>query len=221
MDNRMKSFKQFISEDKDFVVKNRELIPEDKERFAKLVNEKCKPFLKECGELTMQHLLYRGIEIPDFKFIKTVRTDRQPKDTNKILHVWLDNWFNENFGVRYRTNAMFCTGDIKQTKEYGEPCVVFPIGDFKFVWSPHVEDLYERIGIYGNAIQRYKRQDDPKGLEETHQKIIKRLEDAHYTDNFLREAIDSDCEIMMSCKEYLYVPEWLFTGDLLKMIKGD
>jgi len=61
---------------------------------------------------------------------------------------------------------------------YGLSTVIFPIGEFKFLWSPHVQDLWSDVISA-----------DPKDMDLLRYK----MDDLH-------DAIESGNEIMIGCK---------------------
>lgn len=192
----MITFKQFLNEDEAIT-------------FRELIERDCKPFLRE----SKQHgLLYRGVEergIPIDTALsirpgvdtarandliyweKAVRKDRKPKDTRLLQHNVLDGWFKKKFGFGARSEAMFCLGETGKTllRQYGVPCVVFPIGEFQYVWSPIVKDLYNDVG------------QDQKMLQDT-DALVDYLEDAKYIDSHLHKAVNMKNEIMVKCDRY-------------------
>jgi hypothetical protein len=62
----------------------------------------------------------------------------------KVIHDRINKFFVDKFGQPFR-NAMFATSDHDTAFEYafggmetGETYVVFPVGDFDFIWSKRV-----------------------------------------------------------------------------------
>ncbi|WP_407305210.1 hypothetical protein [Acinetobacter sp.] len=159
-------------------------LPQDFGSAIGLIQRDCKPFLSQANG----GLLYRGMRsaVGEKAVVfskKTPRTDRKPRNTDIRLHKIMDDWFNEKFGVKARSEAVFCTGDFIDALSYGAAYAIFPIGDFKFIWSEYINDLFI-------AARR-----NPSTLLDT-------LKDANYKTTNLPEAIESDHEIMISCKEY-------------------
>ena len=145
----------------------------------------CKPFLRQYGG----QLLFRGSRSishgPTTMFSKrSVRTDRRPMNTDEGIHKQMDDWFNDKFGFRARSAAIFATGNFREARGYGTVYCVFPIGDFKFAWSPKIEDLFIQL--------KDEHESDIPGF----------LTSAGYKDTDLASAIDSNHEVMIQCKEY-------------------
>lgn len=169
------------------------------DNIIELIKRDCKPWLGKAKEL-----VYRGMQKKvDAPFKQEVRADRQPRNTDGELHKAMDDWFNDNFGFRARSAAVFVTGDFDDAKSYGQAYAIFPIGDFKFVWSPNVGDLYMSMH------------------NETPGRVPLKLERFKFQDDELEKAISSGFEIMIKCKDYYAVPvisikEAKFVWDQLK-----
>lgn len=191
----MKTFKQYLSEAERLTVKQ-------------VLERDCAPFLKESKQ---NGLIYRGIKglnpedadnvareansvpVDDLLYwTKTVRTDRKPKDTHPSMHAMINDWFKKKFGFGARSETMFCLGEkgIKNLRQYGTPCIVFPIGEFQYVWSPTVTDLYNEVG------KLILLQDEGE--------LIDYLDECNYIDHELNVAVrrNNGPEIMIKCSRY-------------------
>ena len=60
---------------------------------------------------------------------------RKPVSTPIEVHNFANAYFEDEFGVPFR-NGMFCTGDSTFARDYGNLYLVFPVGNFKYCWSP-------------------------------------------------------------------------------------
>jgi hypothetical protein len=116
--------------------------------------------------------------------------DRLPRDTPEWIHRLADQWFLENFGVRYRSEALFCTGDKSVALYYGNIYPVVPLGEFRFCWSPTIQDFYGAVS---------KLELEPSDTS----KLYRLLESVGYTDQDLTKAIQSGSEIMLHASSYL------------------
>lgn len=194
----MITFKQFLSE--------QEMIS-----FAVLIHRNCKQFIEEAQGAGF---LLRGVKgLSDIEShsamdaegnemeygIKTVRQDRKPLDFTKVRSEIIDDWFMEKFGIRARSQCMFAGGNgitVGELKHYGTPCVVFPVGAFKYVWSPEVGDLYGKMNIpWGDKTAE-------QWTEETHAF----LENQKYQTDGLDAALRTNNEIMIKCDSYYAFP---------------
>ncbi|RUM46236.1 MAG: hypothetical protein DSY46_00480 [Hydrogenimonas sp.] len=92
----------------------------------------------------------------------------------------------KKFGIRFRSQSIFCTGDIQSAKQYGEIAVIEPIGDFEICWSPKCHDLIEIEDYPWMSIEEF---------------IIEN----EYQIGNLQKAIKSCNEIMLFCEKYKVV----------------
>ena len=159
----------------------------DRDEAVELIRRDCKPYFDASPG---PRLMFRGMRgrSKTRAFKRGVRADRAPKDTSDKLHKAMDDWFLEKFGFRARSNAMFATGHATVAGTYGSLYAVFPIGDFEFVWSPNADDL--------TLHTENLRPDEVPDV----------LEDCEFRKTNLRSAINSQNEIMISCREYYAVP---------------
>lgn len=122
-------FKEFITENTDIT-------------FEDIIRD-CQPYLKEINGIEERYLAQHGSKalISDDAKILTVRDDRRPKDTDIRVHNAVNDFFEEKFGWRAREKGIFVTGSINRATAYGESYLVFPIGEFKYLWSREISDL--------------------------------------------------------------------------------
>ncbi|CAG7580759.1 MAG: putative chorismate mutase-like protein [uncultured marine phage] len=90
---------------------------------------------------------------------KEVRQDREPRDTAYGVSDAFDEEFEKKFNISPRMKGVFTTGNENTASQYGQPFLVFPIGEYKYVWSPTVKDLFNKVD--GNYWYRYL--DFPEG----------------------------------------------------------
>lgn len=161
-----------------------------------VIRRECRSFLEHADG----HLLLRGVNLHELKgksenvYLKQVRKDRMPRDTDPEIHQALDEWFFKKFGIHARSKSMFGVGDTERgrriTLDYGDVCAVFPRGDFKFVWSPSIKDLFDYALIHSSESAE----------------LIALLEKKGYTTSNLPKALESGHEIMVECESYFAVP---------------
>lgn len=88
-------------------------------------------------------VLYRGTAKPVTKtMILPVRKDRKPSDTPEYLHYILDGYFYQRFGIKARSQTVFCTQSLMMAKRYGGAVSVIPKGKATFIYSRKIQDLY-------------------------------------------------------------------------------
>lgn len=193
----MITFKQFINEEEK---------PQDLRQFLK---ENCKFYCDQADidldkENFYKDALFRGMNSPPSSavptkielygkihnsFIITPRADRKPLHTSKDTNQILDDYFEKHFGVKYR-KGLFCTGKFNDTRMYGKPYAIFPMGEFTFMWSPKTSDMF----IHDSKISRMT----PEEIEE----YLNRLD---FSEENLIAAIKSNNEISIICKKYLAI----------------
>ena len=186
-----------------------------------LIKRECQPFLQQWG----QQPLIRGVKRGATNFIKKEvhLEDRVPKDTPRRLHTQFNKAFVNEFGLPFR-NAMFASGDHAIAKDYGLPYTVFPIGDFKFIWSKEVDDLYGQW----QRVEPHRQHDDPESDEYWEWRLSraeKRFTEQSvkkYQTTELNKAISSRHEIMLWVDSYyginveIFEDNYEFIMDYLK-----
>lgn len=198
----MITFKQFISEQEIKAV--RDILLKD-----------CRPFLMETkgngflvrgvkGLSTAKSysaLDYAGEEMEYTE--KQVRKDRRPLDISQNRSDIIDDWFQDKFGIRARTQCVFAGGEKMRSdelKHYGTPCIIFPIGEIKYVWSPNVEDIYGDMNLHSPG------EGEIEGDEDLKARINKWLDSKHYKTTDLQELIQTGKEVMVECDSYYAFP---------------
>lgn len=183
------------------------------------INKLCKPYIKNLKKMASRSdndkFLFSGRKSSASDVIKgKVRQDRRPKDMPLEVHELLDKQFQKEFGIKARSNSLFCTLRVSTAKAYGVPYYIFPIGNYTTIWSNEVNDLFEWIKddigtsrrndfdhLHG-AIDNWKHVNNKE-------EILDIIEDMnipakYYTDkSYIRMKRDSDNEIMLHCKEYI------------------
>ena len=163
-----------------------------------LIKKDCKPFIKQ---IKKAGLLYRGTKKYNPGIIKVIpRKDRMPMSIHPKVQVILDDLFKKKFGWKPRSSAVYAVGDFSVASQYsgfesGGVYSMWPMGNFKFLWSPNISDLFEEI--YDTS------QDWVRWFTSGHDHLAEFVDT--YTDKNLVKAIRSDHEIMISCKSYYMV----------------
>jgi len=165
------------------------------------IEKDCKPFLSLIGGDISKYRMFRGMPFSRNSgniFRKQIRLDdRRPMSTADIKHDRYNHFFQEVYGQPFR-NSLFATGDRKMAKYYGYPFVVFPIGNFDWLWSKDVNDL--ALDIHFPPVAGFH------NVPPSQEVIDDKLEFAGYRKNHdLKAAIASGNEIMIRGKEYYAV----------------
>lgn len=185
--------------------------------------DKCQPFIKllrscENKKLvyhsTNANSIYSNIIYPRMKNDMTIieRRDREKsKDLNINIHNYVGDLLIKKFGYNPRKESLFChNGEIEAVEEYGQPFIMFPIGDFKYVWNPEYHDLYLHLWSkysipYWDQVPKYEDIDDT--YKDVYKEIYKEC------DKYAESCIDTGfCkfltltnEIMIWAEEYILI----------------
>jgi len=204
---QLKRFKEHMFPDKEKVIKD--VVP--------LLKKKCAPFLKEVNKRNM--FIWRGVDrkIKGPIERKVTRKNRKPSDTSQWAHERLDELFQEKFGWKVRSQGVFTTPSGNTAAAYGSSfgggdCIFFPIGKYRYVWSPHVHDLWPHI-LMKLSLKTFTSAEGERGEIKELRKMV-----ASYTDKGLRKAIAHHVvpEIVFDCKEY-----YLVTAIYRGIIRGE
>ena len=197
------------------------------EELASILKRDCSKFLKEASK---PDALYRGIKksIPYYIKKKSRLENRSPRNTNPKLHKALNGEFTKKFGWPVR-NGIFVTSSTYNARYYNsetnEAYMFFPIGDYKYCWSPDYADLVGKVDSYvvewfadtdnvlkSEWIMKYnKKMEYEDFVREMYPKIsnliteeIKNIVNRYVTHN-LPKAINTGNEVSFNCKGYYLV----------------
>ena len=135
------------------------------------------------------------------------REIRKPTDTPKKLNNKIDKLFKKKFGWNARTkNVVFCWG--RSRKLIGRNArYVFPVGNYKYLWSTQVDDLYRQLYLpvlHKNMGTWTDAEDSKEAMKVAYDNFEDNLIDT-YTNKNLEKGILSNNEIMVGCKYYYLV----------------
>ena len=104
-----------------------------------LIKHDCQPFIRQakpCRSIAVRS----ATQFMSTNFIKKkTRKDRKPLSTPVNVHEMLDKMFADRFGWWVRSAGVFTYG----AEGFLYSHYFFPIGNFQFVYSPRVKDLYD------------------------------------------------------------------------------
>ena len=175
---------------------------DEKRELFDLLDNNCSQIKKELKKAG--RFLFRGYKLSVDPFtIITPRLDRNPKNTNIVLHMRADVLFREIFGWPCR-DGVFTASSSSVADNYGHVCFFFPYDGYEYVWSPEVWDFFD-------TSQRYEKNYGGPGLEI----LIKT-----YKDTDIEKAIRSGgMEISFKCDKYVLVND-KYTNDMKKWLRS-
>ena len=166
--------------------------------------EECEPYINMLRNyVDVDKLLIRSTrdyiqDVEKFNF----RENRKPVDMPPHVHDMLNDMFVERFGWKVR-NGVFCylvdvSKDKLSSTHYGTEYLMFPIGDFKYVFSTEFSDLFYYIKPHiGDLI------------------TINDMLDTYIDNNI--NMVDNDDEISVKCNSY-YLINQKYIKEILKRI---
>jgi adenylate kinase family enzyme len=160
----------------------------DTDQIVSAIKRDCQPWLAESGGL----VVYRGMSnVDNLDFFKeTPSKNRTPTDTESSVHFRAISLMKEMGYVAHRGNGLFVSGSEATANRYGTAYVVFPIGDFKYTWSPEIHDFFAE-----SLFRKMGSMSDQK---------LKDIISTYQTTD-LQRAIRSKFEIIISCESYYAV----------------
>ncbi len=145
------------------------------------IEDKCSQYLKSLRQSkNANNLLFSGRKKKDKWFEGFIRTNRQPRDTPPVIHDMIDDVFQQEFGIRLRSNSLFCINSLKTARTYGNIYYIFPIGDYNTWYNSNVQDLYAHFNKYS-----VRKELDAMGGLNAYEPIMDNLEnEPDYKDRF-------------------------------------
>jgi len=127
-----------------------------------------------------------------------VANERRPRDTPVELHSLTNNWFEKQFGLRFRSRTLFCSGNKEMAREYCDEnhglISIRPVGEFKLCYSPNCADLYRHFQRVGS--HPWKQDEVWAQLESLDYQILE--------NDSWDFAAASGCEIMIYSEQFIY-----------------
>lgn len=175
MNSLAKEFKEFWWLDRDKLI-------EASKPIIEMLKKDCSKFIEDIKG--SGSLLYRGTHkmVGEFDAFD-VRKNRKPSSTHKDLSKMVDDSLFDKFGVRPRSEGVFSTSDEGSARNYGQIFLFFPIGDYEYIWSDQIEDLYVDITNFSD-FDMYK---------------------DTFTNTDLKSGIESGNEIVFICDKYYLI----------------
>lgn len=157
---------------------------------------------------------------------RTPRQDRNPKDTEPLIHDFLDEWSRKEWGWKWRSEGVYTSTDYRDSLRYGNKSFLFfPIGNYSYLYNREVSDIAD-YNIAYEWIKQYKEGDksDLWAYNRAKQFIEKFL--SEYTDKGLKKYHNTSgqnvIEVVWKCREYYligtdyykYIKEYFETGTI-------
>lgn len=180
-------------------------VPQD---FHEMIKRDCKPWLTATNKC-MDPFFYRGSTGINF-FKKKPRKDRRTRNTPDDQSKEIDIGFKKEFGWKPRSEGVFITSSILDAKYYGDAYFFFAIGNFKYVWSPDIDDLYNRLS---KVMAKLEDEHGNPFDEEPYQEVAKL-----YQNNDLCSAQSAQYEVTVKCKEYYMLNQDIWSKQELKKL---
>lgn len=171
-----------------------------------LLEKDCQPYLnKLSSRYFLKHdLLISGRNESKNFITKDIRQDRKPRDVYPEIHEYIDKQFNKKFGIKARSQTLFCYSKVGDVSSYGNAYYIFPIGEFDVIWSKEWRDLYSTRPYMDLGFEKYK-------------PFFKDSILNTYEKGNLKKAINSGNEIMLYCKSfkcYMLKHSWSVTHEI-------
>lgn len=174
------------------------------------ISKGCKPFLKNFIKDPINRFLVSGRKKTDNFFKGVVRKDRRPRDTDEEIHDYVDNLFDEKFGIKARSSTLFCAFHPAMVKTYGFPYLIFPIGKYDLIWSPDVEDFY------GDVVEN----GDMYDYDELEEKINDAIKTYKMTEKIPKD-VSTKTEVMLHCKEYYALKADTYLSEIIDWLERE
>lgn len=187
----MKSFKQFLNEDKEFSI----------DKFA----SDCKFYLDLVGH--EKKILYHGQKnrgTSPFDILPWVER-KGPRDSSDAAHAAFNEFFQSKFGISAR-NWLFTTAERNTAHLYGGVDAVFPIGPFEWIFTDN-EDLSDLTGCIDHQRYIIKKSAPEMPYEDVKQlaleNTVKKMGKSTWRFNTdFKSAFNTTCEIMIKCDKF-------------------
>lgn len=129
-----------------------------------------------------------------------LKMPRSPLTSPQWLHKATDDWFQSSFKTKFRSGALFGTGNVEQAKKYltgGAVLInVWPTSSYKLCYSPDVYDLfntYLEMCLDGEGVTAAKFANQMGNLGYK-----------FFANSGFEEAAASGCEVMITADTFGY-----------------
>ena len=129
---------------------------------------------------------------------------RDATNTPDDIHREVNDIFEKKFGWRAREDGLFVTGNYKDANNYGYAYAIFPIDEFKTLWSPEIEDM---TGEWNDLIDGAQAVTWKERREITKAQFMQSMKREYrwYFNSHVVEGLKSGNEMIISADEYYFV----------------
>jgi hypothetical protein len=180
------------------------------EMVASIIKKECRPYLEQKASDGQE--LYRGIgnlSAYNLAIIKNIREDRVPRDSNNIQNMFFIDLIAHKGCKANRNNSTFVTTSRGKAVHFGEPHIIFPIGEFSFTWG--YQDMTEEINtvqvILNNYYARRIYHDAVEKMTAGQEKI-ERMLDAKHPDTWTEKTEEEKEEYRQAAIHMNIVPHY-------------
>jgi len=155
-----------------------------------------------------------------YAFVKPTRQNRIPLGSPMAMHLAYNAMFKAMGCPANRSNSVFVSGDRDTAAFYGTPYVIFPMGEFTYVWSQKYDDLmnfrYEDLEkvLKPEAVERDENDNWMGNIADPNSYNVKALRTLFSVDKYLMSALGQTHEVMIKCDEAVYMPEWYYEDQI-------
>lgn len=180
-------------------------------RVLKQIKKKCPKIFKIYADRlragTDYPYLMRGNSSNDFIIYGKPHTNRMPMDSHETFHKAIIDVQRRIGFAATRGNSIFVTSSPSEAKKYGEPFIIFPIGDFSYTWSRKHQDIVlqqyrikELLAADGMSYEEMKGAYPDELADELTTKNVQKFYE--FTDKDINEAMDKRHEICIAAPYY-------------------
>jgi hypothetical protein len=157
-------------------------------------------------------LLFRFTNKGSNFFKGSTHKKREIADSPQYMSDAADDFFKKKFKWKARTeNVLFCWGKRAEKNIKTNNHFIFPIGKFKYIWSPKVNDMFTIFSLFDRTDDddyRYENE-DPSIVDFKIEYVPKDILNSYTNKNF-KKALSSDNEIMIGCEKYYAISNTTF-----------
>lgn len=130
----------------------------------RLLDKNCKTFIKEMqsGKNFLLRLSPKYATNQDL-IVSTIRKNRKPTDTPQDVHEEMDDMLKSKFGWKPRSEGLFAWISKRKSgidnfwiSNYKRARLVFPVGTYKYVYSPEIKDVYNKYERFVDDVGYYE-----------------------------------------------------------------